>query len=157
MTESTTEPQYDLTTSRVVVQAEWRGLVHKCEKAILPEAATHYQVDKAVWDAHVEVRRALVQQQYPNMQSVDSLTRAGVRNEVEAFGAIRNYLAVNPGRVFSLVPPNRYFDMWRAYFEAMPGHDIKPEPTPPVGVGMVDYIAVENLLRFVEGKEAIDG
>jgi hypothetical protein len=138
-------------TARVTVRATWRGAVHECEKAILPEAATVYAVDKAIWDATVQVRRTVIKQAYPNVSLTDS--RVQFRNEFEAMGAIRNYLAVNTDRFFALEPPRQGVDQWRAYFSSRyPIGELKP----PVGVGSTEYVAIENLLRFTEGREPID-
>lgn len=144
-------------TARVVVQAIWRGLVQKCEKAILPGFASHHRVDKAVWDAHIEVRRLLVQQAYPGTQATDSLAQAGIRNETEAFGAIRNH-CLQTGDRFELIPPGAAFGRWRAYFKQT-SEELRGRlgRNPAVGVGSTEYLAIENLLRFIEGREPIDG
>jgi hypothetical protein len=166
-------------TARVVVRATWQGRVHQCEKSILPERAMHHVVDKAVWDATVEVRRSLVKQRYGDGALAGAgLRGAGVRNEFEAFNAIRSYLSQHPGSRFELVPPHNGFHQWRAYFkgtsrcdcegpyepQGLPDHhpncSVAPfgiETNPPVGIGSADYVAIENLLRFVEGRDTIDG
>jgi hypothetical protein len=144
-------------TARVVVQATWRGLTQKCEKAVLSDAASHHRVDKAVWDAHIEVRRLLVQQAYPGTHSTDSLTQAGIRNEIEAFGAIRNH-CLQTGDRFELIPPDRREYRWRAYFKKT-SEELRGRlgSNPSVGIGSVEYVAIENLLRATEGREPIDG
>lgn len=137
---------------RVVVRATWQGLIHTCEKVVPAALATHHAVDKAVWDATVEVRRALVQQRYPGIDLV-STSRVGLRNEFELMGAIRSYLVQNPERRFELIPPGRGWSYWSAWFTRAPKPDIDLHP--PTGIGSTDQVAMENLLRFTEGKEPI--
>jgi hypothetical protein len=125
--------------------------------------ATHNRVDRAVWDATVQVRRLLVKQQYPDADVTER--RVAFRNEVEQFGAIRNHCAQTGDR-FELVPPFAgTTDKWRAYFKKrlwatdaqyLPGPG-NIESNPAVGVGSTEHLAVENLLRLVEGREPIDG
>jgi hypothetical protein len=156
-----TRTEYDLIPASVVVRATWRGLTHQCEKTVLPDTASHYAMDRAVWDATVQVRHALVQQQYPGVSAAGA--RVEVRNDFEAFGAIRSYLAMNPGRYFELIPPlpvAKINDKWFAYFKRRVAGKFNPgdiDIRPPVGVGSTDTIAIENLLRFTEGREPIDG
>lgn len=157
MTDSEQGP--DEPTARVVVQATWQGLIHKCEKVVSPELAVHHVMDRAVWNATVEVRRLLAKQRYPNL-ALDS--RVAFRNEFEAMGAIRNH-CVRTGDRFELVPPSPHVtDKWRAYFKKTrtPLDTLDPfwlEHNPAVGVGSTEYVAIENLLRFTEGREPIDG
>lgn len=158
--ESRAKPDGDrVPVDRVVLQAGWQGLIHKFERTFSPElAVTHYAMDKAVWDAAVEVRRLLVRQEYPEAVVVEK-RRVELRNEFEAFGAIRTH-CLQTGDRFELVPPGPDTDKWRAYFKKRPW--VQPMDTfaidmnPAVGVGSVDYIAIENLLRFVEGREPIN-
>jgi hypothetical protein len=142
-----------------LVQVVWQGRVHTSRKPLASDLATnHHAIDRAIWDATVEVRRALVLQRYPHLADVDS-RRVEFRNEFEAFGAIRAYLSQHPHARFELVPPGRDTDKWRAYFKLGANHmspfDI--EMNPPVGIGSTDYVAIENLLRFTEGRDTIDG
>lgn len=151
--------------ARVILQIIWKGLTHKHEWAALPHAATHYAMDKAIWDASVAARRKLVEQEYPNADLTSARRgQSNIRNEFEAFGAIRSYLNRHEGARFELVAPDRNMPTkWRAHFkgvserlEVIQGFcDV--EMNPPVGIGSVDYIAIENLLRFTEGREPIDG
>lgn len=157
MTDPERGPSLDDPTARVVVQATWQGLIHKCEKVIQPVLAKHPVMDKAVWDATIVVRRALAKQRYPD----PSFEYSELRNEFEAFGAIRSHCATTLDR-FELVPPSSHTtDKWRAYFKKTrtPLDALDPfwiERNPIVGVGSTDYVAIENLLRFTEGREPID-
>lgn len=149
------------TTARVRLEVVWRGnkVEHKTE--VPAELANHYKMDKAIWDATVSVRRALVRQQYPHLAEGEG-RRVEFRNEFEAFGAIRSYLGQHPESRFELVPPDRQMpNQWRAYFKdssrVVGEFPFEIEMNPPVGIGSTDYIAIENLLRFTEGREPIDG
>lgn len=142
-------------TANVIIRVLWRGLIHKVEKVITAEIADHYHVDRAVWDATVEIRRALVQQEYSNLKQ-DGGRGAGLRNEFEAFGGIRAYLHENPERRFELIPPGRGWDSWSAWF-TLPNRPGEIDHNPPLGVGSTDRIAIENLLRFIEGRDVING
>lgn len=148
----------------VRVEAVWRGQKYGHFIQLAPEQATHYAMDKAVWDATVEVRRSLVRQEYPHLTNENN-RRVEFRNEFEAFGAIRSHCSQTGDR-FELVPPTEgTTDKWRAYFKKRPwatDAQFLPGPgaiesNPAVGLGSTDYIAIENLLRFVEGRETIDG
>jgi hypothetical protein len=151
---------------RVVVEASWCGRIHKTEKVISTDdpAQAHHVVDKAVWDAHVQVRRALAAQRYGDSVLENTrLTQAGFRNETEAMAEIRNHCA-RTGYRFELVPPaSGVTNMWRAYFKKprvpsdLPYEPFAIEHNPAVGVGSEYYVAIENLLRFVEGREPVDG
>lgn len=145
-------------TPRVRAHVVWRGQQLSAQQTFdsiaFPNGPSHYQMDRAVWDVTVRVRRELAKAKYPD---ADFDRQRPLRNEYEAFCAIRNYLAVNVNRRFVLVPPGQGgFDRWRAYFKGR--SDIwEIEANPPVGVGSTDYMAIENLLRFTENREPLDG
>lgn len=148
--------------NRIVVRATYEGQAHQYEKVVHPDLG-HYGVDKGVWDATVQVRRALVQQAYPSAILADEeAARIGLRNEFETWYSIRNHCARTCDR-FELVPPERgVTDKWRAYFKKTRTPPEIPDPFwierhPVVGVGSTERIAIENLLRATEGKEPIDG
>ena len=86
---------------------------------------------------------------------------ADIRTEAQAWAAIERFLLTHESARFELVPPVRgMHDKWRAYFKHRPWISAVAtsdlEPNPPVGIGSQVYVAVENLLRFIEKREPID-
>jgi len=146
----------DSTIARVEMSVIWRG--HRIECRIeLPDNGNqrHYTMDSSVWKATVAVRRALVQIEYPRADLDERPTQ--IRLEAQAFNDIRNYLDKNRDRIFSIMAPDSNFYHWRAYFSSKVGDWDGFDLNPPMGVGADQYIAIENLLRFVEEREPIDG
>jgi hypothetical protein len=151
MTESELPPP-QFPGPRVSLAVSWQGRLFGVEKPLLI-GVRHYAVDRAVWEATVKVRRELAQHEYPDAEFE---RRVPIRNEFEAFSAIRTH-CLQTGDRFELIPPGPAFCRWRAYFkktsEELRG---RLDNGPSVGIGSVDYIAIENLLRFTEGRDPIN-
>lgn len=152
-----TGPENKNPNARVRVEVIWKGQKYDYTTEVLPERATHYTMDREVYKAHIKVRCCLAEVEYPGR---DFTSASGpVRDEMARWNGIAVYLSQTPDAWFEFVPPDpaRGRHKWYAWFKTRQDELFAVEANPPVGLGTSYAVAVENLLRYVEGKEPIGG
>lgn len=152
-----TEGDQPSDNDRVRVEVVWKGQKYDYTTEVASEQATHYVMDRQVYKAHIEVRRTLARIEYPDAFLVHK--NGPVRDESALWNGIAAYLSQHLDARFEFAPPepNRGIRTWRAYFKTTQDELFAVETNPPVGLGTRYAVAIENLLRFIEGTEPIDG
>jgi hypothetical protein len=141
--------------AKVTVQVQWKGQEFGAKGLLPPEDALHHRVDQLLFRTTTTVRRELVKQQYGD--DAPGLRASPIRTPDQMWFCVQNYVAQHSQTFFKLVPPDRFSPQWRAWFCTYRSSGSLDLPLhEPLGLGSNMWVAIENLLRAVEGTEVIE-
>lgn len=139
---------------RVSLTVLWKDQTFGAKGALPPEQAYHWTIDRLIHRVSTSVRRELLKQQYG--QDAPGLQEGPIRAPAAMFGGVRDYTAQHSETFFKLAPPDRFSPKWRAWFCTYQESTLDLPLSEPLGIGDTMWVAIENLLRGVEGTEAIE-